>query len=232
MSLRIIGAVLKSRGDHLAGRVRGAFQSKTTRVDGNLPLGIAIGGMVGFDETPFLLADGISAVTWPGARLLVQAYGRYDFHGHQGHRFYLGDGSSFLQIMTDRGGQVVPGEVRLFQHFDEVNPPTTGDWDFWLADGDGSIGLDRFQTRDGILYDRTWNPGAPWVRPAGFAEILYPDPAGTGSKTARHQAMLYQRHASADLTEYMLLSAVQEGRSAWVELAVGMTVDTGFLEIL
>ncbi|MBF0587500.1 MAG: DUF2491 family protein [Magnetococcales bacterium] len=232
MSFRIMSAVLKSRAEHLADKVKDQFKSDRPRMDLNLPLGLTIGGLVSFDETPFILSEGKISVTSPGTNVIVEAYGAFEQHGHKGHRFYLGQNGHMLQFLTDLSGEIIQDEIKLFQSFDQLEPPTPEEWDFWLADEDGSIGLNQFQTIDGVLYDRLWLPGAYRVAPERLVETVYSDPRGEHSVLEKHQSMLYARQCDEEEREYMLISAVRSGPGAWVEINVGRDVDISFITVV
>ncbi|MBF0186899.1 MAG: DUF2491 family protein [Magnetococcales bacterium] len=239
MSFRVMGAVMKSQAGKAVDRVRSVFSSDSGHAsrgpaDTPGPLGLVAGGMVTFTETMFILRSEESAVEYPGSNKIIGAHGTATLQGQSLHRYYLEDGRSTIQVITDRSGKPIPGELKLFQAFDEVDPATGADWDFWMSDEDGSIGLDQFQTRDGVLYDRAWSPGGGRIPPVRFTETIRPaGNSGMSSAMVRHEAMLYKRPLSdGNGAEYMLLSAVESGGGAWVEIQVGVDLDPVLLEVV
>ncbi len=231
MSFRIIGAVLKSRAERLKEQVTETLKNERPRIDLELPLGLTIGGLVTFEETPFILSDETLSVTSPGSNVIVESYGAFEQHGHIGHRFYIGNQGHMLQIMTDIHGELLQDEVKLYQRFDDLEPASAEEWDFWLADEDGSIGLNQFQTMDGVLYERAWMPGAYRVSPERFVETLHSNPRGENLIMENHQAMLYSRR-SGEEQEYMLISAVRSGADAWVEINIGRDLDISYISVV
>ncbi len=123
-----------------AGEVADRFRERPTGADRAQPYGMVLGGMLAFEEIPFILmgSKGVQ-VTCPEGKLLIQAQGGFSIQGERIHRFYLSDGKSFLQAASDAQGREVPGELRLFQQYDEIHPATEEAWDFWMAVGDGDI---------------------------------------------------------------------------------------------
>lgn len=188
----------------------------------SLPLGLEIGDTLRLNEARFIvMAD--ARVAWPEGDLRVAAHGHALLHGQQHHRFFLSDGRSLLHVVV--GGAGVPPTVRLFQTRDEVHPASGEEWAFWLDSGDGYIGYPVFQTPDGIEYGRIWTPGAGRVAPLRFSERLrYLEGGRIDSRTLDHTAMLYGREVGG-AREYVLVSAVDSGHEAWVEILDGVDLD-------
>lgn len=230
MSLRIISAVLKSQAGKVADRFRGD-KAPLDPAARPAPFDIVIGHRLQLDETPFILMGDQSAVTYPGLDPMVEAISRFPLLGFEGFRFYINGGKQFLQVLTDGQGEIVKGEVKLFQTFDEVNPQSDDEWGFWLAESDGSVGLDCFETMDGVLYHRAWNPGPTRIRPITFRETF--DGDTQGSRRIVHESMLYRRGLEQGQSEYMLLSAISAGNEGnWVALSVGIDLDPGYLQVM
>ncbi len=227
-----------------AGEVADKFRERPAGTDRTRPYGMVLGGMLAFEETPFILmgSKGLQ-VTRPEGQLLVQAHGSFSIQGERIHRFYLSDGKSFLQAASDAQGREVPGELRLFQQYDEIHPATEEEWDFWLAEEDGYIGYPLFQTADErFVYSRLWSPGEYRVDPVQFTEQVRGDSQSGQTVTESHQAMLYARYAPEPaegeppsveaVTELMLVSAVESPGEAWVEIHVGLDLDPTYLRVL
>ena len=116
-----------------------------------------------------------------------------------------------LQIVTDM--KKIVEECKLFMPYDEVYPE---DWDFWLSEKDGYIGLDIFQTKDQTQYFRVWeNDDAKRVveqdqkgnqitriPPVQLTEKLYLDPYGEETEMVKYElTMLYGRHVNDKVDE-------------------------------
>jgi hypothetical protein len=191
------------------------------------PLGIALGRMVEFEETPFILLDGAIDVPWPGAQCTVIAHGKMDVAGTPVHRFYLDNAGKLAGML-----QVVDKEeCRLFRPLDEVYPASAEEWGFWLDDDDGYIGYPQFDAK-GTLYQRIWSPGTGRIIPLTFTETL--EQADGNRSFARHTAMLYGRPvecAGGGRWEYLLVSAIEAGDgTAWVDLMLGLDLDPAMVK--
>ncbi|MFH1117413.1 MAG: DUF2491 family protein [Pseudomonadota bacterium] len=212
-------------------------ESKTERIDKDLPLGLRISGMVEVPIVDFVLGGDDLKIKHPGTRNPIAACGKFDLGGSGVHRFYLEADSDIytLQIAADRNNRIE--ECKLFMPLDEVYPETVADWDFWLSPQDGSIGLDAFQTKDEILYNRVWSGGRSGtgqidrVLPLEFEETVYHDPEGAHRESIKYRSMLYGRHVNERVDEYLLLSAVEEDDGAAIQIMVGIEIDPGSLVV-
>jgi hypothetical protein len=202
--------------------------------EGYTPSRFRVGMTLTLDPTPFILAQGATKVPVPqagGGDLLVSvaAVGRIDAGGVELTRLYL-DERSFFQLHSDAAG--TPDECRFFGRIDEVTPADPGEWAFWLDEREGMIGWSEFQTKDGKVYQRAWSPGAGRIAPRSMTETVT---TGDGSQTLQRQAMLYALSAGAappaPETEYILVSAVDSGGQAWVEIAAGIDVNPAALSL-
>ncbi|WP_244439463.1 DUF2491 family protein [Azospirillum baldaniorum] len=185
------------------------------------------------DPTPFLLGGGAIKAAAPegaGSMVSVAAVGTLTGGGVTLHRLYLPGGSGFYQLHLGAGG--APDECRWFSVLDEVHPTDNDEWGFWLDPGDGMIGYPQFQTKDGKLYGRQWSPGASRIAPVTFDETLTDH---RGSRTRRLTAMLYAAPTGAadpaPRTEYVLVTAVEDGGEAWVEVRAGIDVNPASLSL-
>jgi hypothetical protein len=113
-----------------------------------------------------------------------------------------------------------------------VTPATAEDWAFWLDPAQGMIGWTEFQTKDGVLYGRVWAAGSARVPPRQQIETLQ-DISGTSSR--KLQAMLYGRptgiKSPAPATEYILVEAVEQDGSAWIDIHVGIDINPAALTL-
>ncbi|WP_247890154.1 DUF2491 family protein [Azospirillum brasilense] len=185
------------------------------------------------DPTPFLLGGGAIKAAAPegaGSMVSVEAVGTLTGGGVTLHRLYLPGGRGFYQLHLGAGG--APDECRWFSVLDEVHPTDNDEWGFWLDPGDGMIGYPQFQTKDGKLYGRLWSPGASRIAPITFDETLTDH---RGSRTRRLTAMLYAAPTGAadpaPRTEYVLVTAVEDGGEAWVEVRAGIDVNPASLSL-
>ena len=194
-----------------------------------------LGMTITCDPTPFLLGAGSIKLPAPAfaqgdARVSVQAVGRIREGNEELTRLYLPDGRSFFQIYLDGRGEV--GECRYFAILDEVSPADAAEWGVWLDPQQGMIGWPEFQTRDGKLYARHWSPGADPVPPRPMPETIE---SLEGTRQRQQHAMLYAAEtglaAPAPQVEYILVSAVEEGGRAWVEVRAGIDISPASLSL-
>jgi hypothetical protein len=213
-------------------------ETERERIDKDLPLGLRIRGLVEVPIVDFVLGGEDLKIKHPGTRNPVVAYGSFDLGGSTVNRFYLESPEEIyaLQIVANRSKEIE--ECKLFMPFDEVYPNNPRDWDFWLSPDDGYIGLDAFQTKDEILYDRVWAGEGPVgsgevdrVAPFEFAETVYHDPYGEDWESVKYFSMLYGRHINEQVDEYLLLSAVEEEEGASIQIMVGVEIDPGSLVV-
>lgn len=187
------------------------------------------------DPTPFILAEGLTKVTPPAAlsangTVGVEAVGTASDKAGTYHRLYLDDEAAFFQLVLSAEGY--PAECRYFRRIDEVQPADKDEWAFWLDKTDGMIGWPEFETKDGQLYHRAWSPGDARVQPRALEEKIETLKGESGRKLA---AMLYARPtggaAPAPETEYLLVTAVQTGAAAYVELHAGIDINPTALSL-
>ena len=113
-----------------------------------------------------------------------------------------------------------------------MTPADTQEWAAWLDPREGMIGWPEFQTKDGKVYARVWAPGASRIEPRRFVETV--EEAG-GTRRLTSLAMMYAAPTGLDApapgTEYILVSAVEEGSRAWVEVRAGIDVNPATLQL-
>ncbi len=213
--------------------------SSGSRVDANLPLGIRIRGIVEIPQVEFILGGDLLKVKYPGYSNVIQFYGRTVVSQSTIHRFYLDslENTYLLQIVTDSSGKVE--ECKLFMVLDEVYPQNTDEWAFWIGEEDGYIGLNVFQTKDQVQYERVWGGDTAAVggkinrvRPLEFLETVHLDPYGEQTKTIKWDSMLYGRHVNKEVNEYLLLSAVQDQDEAAIQIMVGLEINPDSLKVI
>jgi hypothetical protein len=218
-------------------------KSSLERIDKDLPLGLRFNGIVEIPQVDFILGGRELKITHPGESNTVLSYGTCQIGHSLVRRFYLDSpaGIYVLQIVTDPQSRIE--ECKLFMPYDEVYPE---DWDFWLSNKDGYIGLGLFQTKDGTQYFRVWdNPDTTTVieqddqgnqmtriPPVEFLETVYLDAYGTKTESVTYDSMLYGRHINEQVDEYLLLSAVSEKDGASVQIMVGIELDPASIKAI
>jgi hypothetical protein len=213
------------------------------RIDANSPLGIRVGGMLSISSPDFILGDGQLKIKGPSEDLYVVSYGQFMLGGFRGHRFYLSAGERLymLQIVENNQGQI--DECKLYSLHDEVIP-AKDEWDFWLNDEDGSIGLSEFQLKPedgGILYSRVWEnaseqnstgDGFTHIPPVEIREAIYMDPYGDVVEHSDQMVMLYGRSVMEGLDEYLFVGVAEDKDGASVQITVGIPVNTTDITVL
>jgi uncharacterized protein DUF2491 len=191
-----------------------------------------VGQTIPLDPAPFLLAAGATKVRPPTetGMISVEAVGLLKDAGVQLNRLYLPGRNAFFQLHLGSDGS--PDECRYFSRLDEVQPASQSEWGEWLDPAQGMIGWPAFQTKDGQTYDRAWAPGQTKIPPRQQTETLQ----ALGGVTRRQlQTMLYARATGAaspaPSTEYAMVSAVQDGGQAWVEILAGIDVNPASLNL-
>lgn len=195
-----------------------------------------VGMTLTMDPTPFILAGGTTKVTAPsevsGSNMLVSVamVSTVGDGAATLHRLYLPEETGFFQIHLNTAGQ--PDECRFFSLVDEVHPGSEEEWGFWLDRREGMIGWPEFQTKDGKVYPRAWAPGASRIQP----HTLYENGTDAKDMTVRTlTTMLYAAPTGAadpaPPTEYIMVSAVEEGSRAWVDIHAGIDVNPAMLSL-
>ena len=187
------------------------------------------------DPTPFLLGGAALKVPAPSftqgtPQVSVQAIGRIREGGEELTRLYLPNGQGYFQIHLDGAGQM--DECRYFAVIDEVTPADAAEWSAWLDPQQGMIGWPEFQTKDGKTYARAWAPGDNPVPPRDMVETIE---TLEGTRELRLQAMLYAAPtgaaAPAPEAEYILVSALEAGDRAGVEIRAGIDINPASLSL-
>lgn len=191
-----------------------------------------VGQTIPFDPSPFLLAAGSTKVQPPpaGNMISIEAVGLVQDGATNLHRLYLPGRASFFQLHLDVAGR--PDECRYFSTLDEVQPADAAEWGQWLDPAQGMIGWPAFQTKDGKLYGRAWSPGQARVEPRPQSETIQ---TLDGTQARSIQAMLYAAATGAappaPPTEYILVSAVEAGAQAFVEIHAGIDINPAALTL-
>ncbi|UEM01628.1 YjfK family protein [Skermanella rosea] len=195
-----------------------------------------VGMTLTMDPTPFILAGGTTKVTAPsevsGSNMLVSVamVSTVGDGAATLHRLYLPEETGFFQIHLNTAGQ--PDECRFFSLVDEVHPGSEEEWGFWLDQREGMIGWPEFQTKDGKVYPRAWAPGSSRIQP----HTMYENGTDANGMTVRTlTTMLYAAPTGAadpaPPTEYIMVSAVEEGSRAWVDIHAGIDVNPAMLSL-
>ncbi|KAA2212161.1 DUF2491 family protein [Pseudoroseomonas oryzae] len=201
---------------------------------GYAPSRFRVGMTLTLDPAPFLLAAGSTHVSNPpgaGGTVSVEEVGRIGGDVPGGMvRLYLPGSRAMLQLHLGHHNE--PDECRYFAPLDEVTPADEAEWGAWLDPREGMIGWPEFQTRDGRLYARAWSPGQSRIQPRQLTEEVE---STSGRRTVSSQAMLYAAPtglaAPAPQTEYIIVSAIEDGGQAWVEIRAGLDINPASLSL-
>jgi hypothetical protein len=195
-----------------------------------------VGMTLTLDPTPFILAASSTKVMEPtdvsagGMLVSVTRVSTVSDGAATLHRLYLPEEKGFFQLHLNTAGQ--PDECRFFSLVDEVHPGSEDEWAFWLDPSEGMVGWPEFQTRDGKVYPRLWTPGPSRVQPRTLYESVT-DVKDTTSRTLH--TMLYAAPTGAadpaPATEYIMVSAIEQGDQAWVEVHAGIDVNPAALSL-
>ena len=220
-------------------RRRAAIGASNTAVSGGPPdlfgsksMRFRVGQTIPLDPAPFVLAAGATKVQPPpeGDMISIEAVGLVEDAGTQLHRLYLPGRTAFFQLHLGPNGEA--DECRYFSKLDEVQPADAAEWGEWLDPGQGMIGWPAFQTKDGKMYGRVWGQGQQRVPPRQQTETLQ---ALDGTTQRRIQAMLYgaptKAAPPAPGNEFVLVSAVETGGQAWVEVDAGIDINPAALKL-
>lgn len=212
MSFHIIRSVAKKQAKEAAG----FFRKKPTRVDQDLPLGVAIDRLVDIDGAGLSTFIGLVQFNFPSFPLAVEAIGKIDLdEGAMAYRCYLQGTSAFLQVVSEHGE---PVECRLYVLDRDLYPHSEEIWATWLNDEDGIIGSPEVLHGDGEerSYLREWMEGDGQTVPVQVSERIIRDSYGEQVYEETQQAMSYFRVASGDpynpedperVDEFLLISA-------------------------
>ncbi len=207
-------------------------------IDKDLPFGLHIDGKVTIDPVCLKIANGTESLVFtpsPVKDHIIIGFSRGQLKGATCHRILLNadDGDlgeenlSYLLLVFDEGRWL----ARWFTSIDVVYPSTSNEWGFWLDERSGSIGLNKFETKNEIQFTRMWDPKNPQrIEPVLFQEQVFVDryDAQKGT-TSAHQCMLYGREMSEGATafdEMILLSQVTVNTGfSHVTIDVGVDID-------
>jgi len=229
--------ILKKIFDKKAKRIKSVFEKKPDPVDQNLPLNIKFNSIIEFDKTLFLLNENLN-MKFPGKKNIVKGIGKSILFDHLDmYQFYLESeegNESTLQIIKFENDKQL--ECRLLRTLDEEFPSNDEEWDFWLNDENGSIGLDSFKLKnaeDNDLYSRTWDDNGPeHINPIFVSEKIYLDKYDDNPVETKHDLMLYSKAINDDQLEYILVSAEEDKNSSMVRISTGIDVEPMSITII
>lgn len=208
-------------------------EQRVNPLDRNLPFGLHLDGKIKIDP---LLPEGLSA-QFPVGEHIVDDFSETKVLGQTWFRVILlaekDNSPSYLWIFYDKAN---PAQscVRWFVQLDEIFPASKEEWDFWLSDVDGYIGVQQFQTKgeEAKLFDRIWGQSSDVrIEPIHFREEIILDRYDR-SKThfMEHRSMLYGREVKdvvCESNEYINLSACTEGDESHISIDVGVDLVVG-----
>ena len=208
-------------------QVREEAAKRENPLDRELPLSLHLDGKI--EITAALLPESLHTKFPQGAHI-VDDFSKTRILGQDTFRVLLipeeGETPSYLRIV--RNGAVAA--VRWFAKLDEVFPGSSEEWQFWLDDKEGSIGLQLFQSKNGTLFNRLLEPENPArIQPIKYSERVYLDRYDENeTRVIKHSSMLYGRKVEDDICpcdEYLFLSAVEERDGSYVTIDVGVDLD-------
>lgn len=195
-------------------------------LDHCLPFGLHLDGKI---EITTLLPEAMNHLFIQGAHL-IEGFSKMTLMGYQCFRVLIrpehGERGSYL-LICQKDHETL---VRWFINIDEVFPASDEEWDFWLSEEDGSIGIQQFQSKDGALFDRLWgDKESSIVEPVRFKERLVLNRFDDSeTKAMTNLSMLYGRTVGDDLCscdEYALLSACKEREGSHVSIDIGVDLN-------
>lgn len=210
------------------------FKKKPERIDKDVPLRLRIGAGVSIDKTAFILAGEDVFSQNPGKDNVVTAIGMIDFNEFKIYRAYLenleGDHSCVQVIYNPEEDSIE--QVSILSTMDEVYPQDNEEWDEWLDEKEGHIGMTPFYPDEDVQFDRVWGEGSEKIQPETFTEIIYSDAYGEEGLKIEHQAMLYAREVENGFVEELVISAEEDDEGAFVRLACGLVVSYEALQVI
>ncbi len=209
-----------------------AIPNAPTALGGSSLMRFRVGMTIPVDPSPFILADGVTKIKPldDGGMISVEAVSVLMDGTIPLNRLYLPGRAAFFQLHLGADGN--PDECRYFSRIDQITPASQEEWGAWLDPAQGMIGWPQFQTKDGKLYDRAWAPGGERVEPRALVETIQ-DLKGTSNR--KLASMLYVGSTGvaspAPEHEYILVTAVDEGGQAWVDIHAGIDINPAALTL-
>jgi hypothetical protein len=191
-----------------------------------------VGMTIPIDPAPFVLAAGVTKIEQlTGSGMIsVEAVGVLMDGAIPLNRLYLPGRTAFFQLHLGPDGN--PDECRYFSRIDRVTPASRDEWGAWLDPAQGMIGWPQFQTKDGKVYDRVWAPGSARIEPRAMEETIQDL---NGISRRQLTSMLYAgptgARSPAPDREYILVTAVDEGGQAWVDIHAGIDINPATLKL-
>jgi hypothetical protein len=191
-----------------------------------------VGMTIPVDPAPFILAAGVTKIEQPAGSgmISVEAVGVLMDGAIPLNRLYLPGRTAFFQLHLGPDGN--PDECRYFSRIDRITPASQNEWGAWLDPAQGMIGWPQFQTKDGKVYDRVWAPGSERIVPRLLEETIQDL---NGISRRQLTSMLYAGPTGvaspAPDREYILVTAVDEGGQAWVDIHAGIDINPATLKL-
>lgn len=123
-------------------------------------------------------------------------------------------------------------EARFFSYIDIITPTSSNEWDDWLDDDRGMIGMPSFTTPDGVEWSRVI-PGDSRITPQKRSERSMSE---TGAENLFVTEMLYARNtgyaAGFPQEEFLLLRLVESNNEAVIEVHAGVDLSVPSLKLM
>lgn len=182
----------------------------------SLPLGLAAGKHIEFDDALRLLLDGQSYVPLPTMET-IWSHGTLDLGQHTVlHRFYMNDDDYWLQVLVQDGEA---SDIILFS-YDECITITNEVELKRLVGSDSDIGLPDYVYNE-CEFIRQWGsePGQTELTPM-LEQVTTPD----AQYHVRHLSMLYARDTGLTERREFLLFSVEEDDEGVISLSTSLGV--------
>ena len=200
--------------------IRRLFKVEKARLNDGLPLlhGLRLNGSFRLDALPLRGDSDALLMSLPPSDQLIEAQGVVSLDRQSSlHRYYATD-DYFIQIETDGGHQEqYVSFMWLFQYYQTLYP-SPNEWDRFIAER-GLIGQPELEL-EGLCFRRVWSEHSlNWVPAVHMRETTH-KPDGSSYVTDQF-AMLYQRSATKEREEFLLVAAEEtEGVNGELERCV------------
>ena len=182
------------------------------------------------DPTLFIIGGESLKTPMPPAESVVNSLRTATTDNINWYRIYTPQG--FIQINLQDNGVIE--ECRYFTNLDSVYPGNTDEWDFWLGENTGYIGLNSFQTKDGTLWTRLYgNESQHRILPLEIKETVLRDLEKT-PKSIIYDSMVYWKSTGVKTPEfeYLMVNHENVNDSHSIQLYTGVDINPESFNVL